>query len=247
MMRPTCAWTADLLRSRIERQLHDPSEFRAALLNVPPGERDAWVDRVFGLGGPLDDGPDLPRGCVPYLPCSVDTMLRMVEQARVRASDVFVDVGSGVGRAAAFVHLLTGAGAIGLEIQSGLVRAARDLTTRLVLSRVSCIEGDAFELTRFMTIGSVFFLYCPFSGDRLVNVLGNLELIARTRPIRVCCVDLPLPPCPWLSLEPPLSGDLAVYRSRSPVDGQWTRWGEMKQGAAGPPYGKHGHGARMNE
>jgi predicted RNA methylase len=137
----------------------------------------------------------------------------MVDQARVRSSDVFVDVGSGLGRAAACVHLLTGAAVIGIEVQSRLVRAARELATRLVLPRVSYIEGDAATLTRVIATGSVFFFYCPFSGDRLVNLLGDLEVIARARPIRVCCLDLPLPPCPWLTLESPPTGDLSIYRS----------------------------------
>jgi SAM-dependent methyltransferase len=207
--------SADWIRSRIQHQQHDPDAFRAALLNVAPADRDMWLDRVLGLPDLPDDGPDLPRGCVPYIPCSVDALSRMVEQARVRSSDVFVDVGSGLGRAAAFVHLLTGAGVIGIEVQSRLVSAARDLTTRLLLSRVSCIEGDAARLTRFIAIGSVFFFYCPFSGDRLAKVLRDLERIARTRRIRVCCLDLPLPPCPWLTLESPLEGDLAIYRSTS--------------------------------
>jgi SAM-dependent methyltransferase len=205
--------SADWIRSRIQHEQHDPEAFRAALLNVGPTERDAWLDRVLGLRDLPDDGPDLPRGCVPYFPCSVDALLRMVAEARVRSSDVFVDVGSGLGRAAAFVHLLTGAGVIGIEVQSGLVCAARDLTTRLLVSRVSFIKGDAVTLTGFIAIGSVFFFYCPFSGDRLVKVLGDLEVIARSRMIRVCCLDLPLPPCPWLTLESQLAGDLAIYRS----------------------------------
>src|SRR4029078_9775031 len=101
----------------LERGQHDPSMFRAALLRVPPTERDAWLDLVLRLGELPDDGPALPRDCVPYLPCPVDALLRIVDQAPVRASDVFVDVGSGLGRAAALVHLLTGAATIGLEIQ----------------------------------------------------------------------------------------------------------------------------------
>ena len=206
------------IRSRIERAQHDPADFREALLSVPPCERDAWLDLVLGLHDVPDDGPDLPRGCVPYFPCSVDALLRVVEQSCVGPSDVFVDVGSGLGRAAAFVHLLTGAGVIGIEIQSGLVRAARDLATRVVVPRVACVEGDAARVTGFMMIGSVFFLYCPFSGNRLVRVLADLERIACTRTIRVCCLDLPLPPCPWLTLEPRLSEDLAIYRSTLLVD-----------------------------
>lgn len=195
------------------KELRTPALFKAALLDVPPKDRDVWVDGVFGLRDIPDDGPDLPRGCTPYLPCSVDALLRMVEQAPVQASDVFVDIGSGVGRAAALVHLLTGAAAIGLEIQSALAAEARHLARRLRLSRVSTVHGDATELARFAPNGTVFFLYAPFSGARLAEVLASLEPIARTRMIRVCCVDVPLPPCPWLTRAPQAAADLAIYRS----------------------------------
>ena len=180
---------------------------------MPRADRDAWLDAVLGLGEIPADGPELPRDCVPYLPCSVDALLRMVDQVPVRDSDVVVDVGAGVGRAAALVHLLTGAAVIALEIQTELVLAARELATSLRVSRIACVEGDATSLTGFIMIGSVFFLYCPFSGERLTKVLADLEQIAQTREIRVCCVDLPLPSCPWLTLEPPIYNDLAIYRS----------------------------------
>ncbi len=196
----------------------EPPLFRAALLRVPPSEREAWVDSLFGLGELAEDGADLPGGCVPYLPCSVDTLLRVVERAPVKPSDVFIDVGSGVGRAAALVHLLTGATVVGLEIQAALVLAARDLVRRLRMARVSFVEGDAAKLTHVLDVGTVFFLYCPFSGERLTQVLAALEGVARTRALCVCAVDVPLPVCPWLVLSevvPP--GDLTLYRSRSPL------------------------------
>jgi SAM-dependent methyltransferase len=205
--------SAARIRARLGRGEHDRVAFRAALLDVAPADRDTWIDLVLGLGEVLGDGPELPPGCVPYLPCPVDALLRLVEQAEVVPTDVFVDIGSGAGRATALVHLLTGARAIGIEIQPELARAARELATRLAMPRVSCVEGDAASLAGTMTIATVFFFYCPFSGERLARVLSDLERIARTRTIRVGCVDLPLPPCNWLVREPPLSGDLAVYRS----------------------------------
>src|SRR5689334_6805613 len=104
------------MRAGVTRGRVSPAEFRAALAGVPREERDPWLDEVFGLGELPDDGPDLPPGCVPYLPCAVDTVLRMIEHADVRAEDVFVDVGAGLGRAAALIHVATGAAAIGLEI-----------------------------------------------------------------------------------------------------------------------------------
>jgi hypothetical protein len=216
--------SAENARRSIERGLHEPSLFRAALLEVPAGERDAWADLVLGLDDLPADGPGLPEGGVPYLPCSVEVLLRMVDEAPVRSSDVFVDVGAGPGRAMTLVHLLTGAGAIGLEIQPELVRTAEALSARLGLSRVRCIEGDAADVAAFMVVGSVFFLNCPFSGPRLAKVLDHLEPIARTRPLRVCCVYLPLPPRPWLTREPGPGGELEIHRSTPgllgiPVDG----------------------------
>jgi predicted RNA methylase len=152
---------------------------------------------------------------VPYLPCPVEVLMRMVEHARIDASDVVVDVGAGPGRAAAVLHLMTGAAVIGLEIQPALVEASRALAARLDVDRLAAIEGDASELAGRMS-GTVFFLYCPFSGDRLTRLLADLEAIARTREIRVCCVDLPLPGVPWLELASAPSEALTVYRSLTP-------------------------------
>src|SRR4051812_23604013 len=154
-------------RSQLEAGPHDPSAFRAVLEDVPPADRDAWLDEVLGLGEIPDDGPELPNGCVPYLPCPVDALVQMVDQAPIRATDVVVDVGAGLGRAAALVHLLTGATVIGIEIQPALVHSARDLAARLPLSRIACLEGDAVPLTGFITIRSIFFLYCPLRGPPL--------------------------------------------------------------------------------
>jgi SAM-dependent methyltransferase len=188
-----------------------PAAFRAELLAVPEADHDAWIDRLFGIEELPQDGPDLPRGCVPYLPCSVETLLRMIDVAQIDSSDVFVDLGSGIGRVTALTHLLTGADAIGIEVQSALVRKSRELITRSNTPRVSVVEGDAAALIRHIDSGSVFFLYCPFSGERLDQVMDALEDIARTRVVRVCCVDLRLPPRPWLALVS-MSDNLAVYR-----------------------------------
>jgi SAM-dependent methyltransferase len=205
--------SAERARRLIERGRHDPSEFRESLLRVAPDARDAWVDAVLGLGELPDDGPDLPRECVPYLPCPVDALLRMVDEADIGATDVFVDLGSGIGRATALVHLLTGAATVGIEIQPQLALAAREVTARLPLPGQTTVEGDATALAADFPLATVFFLYCPFGGDRLARALAAIEVVARARPLRVCCVDLPLPVRPWLSLDPPRRGDLAVYRT----------------------------------
>lgn len=190
-----------------------PQAFRAALTSVPDAERDGWVDRAFGLDELPPDSDELPRGCVPYLPCSVNTLLRMVELAEVQPDDVVVDIGSGVGRATALIHLVTGASAIGIEIQSALVRSARELAQRVNTPQVSTVHGDAAQLTRYIASGDVFFLYCPFGMDRANQFLDDIEWMAKARAARVCAVNMALPARSWLT-PVSTSHDLAVYRSR---------------------------------
>jgi len=185
-------------------------------LSVPWIQREEWVNNVLGLGAVAEDGPELPAGCTPYLPCPVDVLLRAVEEARIEVSDTFVDVGSGVGRALALVHLLSGATAVGIEIQPALVQAAAELSVRLPHARIATVAGDAGRSAGALAQGTVFFLYCPFGGERLVKVLADLEQLALARPIRVCCVNLPLPSCSWLRLEGSCEGDLSLYRSVLP-------------------------------
>jgi hypothetical protein len=204
-------------RAQLVRAEVDPREFRRALLAVAADQRDAWLDLVLGIEELPDDGVELPSGCVPYLPSSVDVLLRMVEAAAVDERDVFVDVGAGLGRAMFLTHLLTRATVLGLEVQPHLVQGARALAAGLQLSHCSLRVGDASSLGGALEGGSVFFLYCPFSGKRLETLLDALESVASRREIRICTVDLPLPPRSWLTrLELPW-GDLAVYRSHTPA------------------------------
>jgi len=212
-MRQTAQDSAIALRGSLVRNGPAPETFRAALAGIGAEDRDAWLDLLLGIDELPEDDPLLPRGCVPYLPCPVATVLEAVQQASVTSDDVFVDIGAGLGRVVALTHLLTGAGCIGLELQPGLVRAARGRAASLNLSRVRFVEGDAVELLRSITGGTVFFLYCPFGQDRLERVLDDLEHTARTRPIRICCVGIPPLERPWLAPVPCTSVDLAVYRS----------------------------------
>lgn len=204
---------AEQLRGLLERGPVAPAALRSALLSVPASERDVWLDVAFGLEEVSADGPQLPAGCTPYLPCSVDAVLRAVEHARLCASDVFVDIGSGVGRAALLAQLLTGASAMGIEIQPQLAAASRALARRLNVAHFTALVGDAAQLIDSVAEGTVFFLYCPFGGERLERLLDGLGSIAQARPIRVCGVQLPPLERPWLTPLPLPEGELAVYRS----------------------------------
>ena len=205
--------SARTLRRQLAQGPVDASLVRAALADVPACEWDAWVDVLWDGAEVPDDGPHLPRGGVPYLPCPVATVLEALHHAEVADDDVFVDVGAGLGRVLALAHLVTGAGGIGVEIQPHLVAAARGRAAWLGLSRVSVLEGDAAELVPFVTVGTVFFMYSPFGGDRLARVLAQIEAHAAVRPLRLCCVHMPELELPWLTRSATPSPELAIYRS----------------------------------
>lgn len=188
----------------------NPAAFRKALLEVPFLDRDAWVDSRLGIGELPDDMPGLPRESVPYLPCGVEEILAMVDEAPVTASSEFVDLGSGLGRVAMLVHLLTGARTHGIELQAHLVQQARTLSAGL--SGVTFAVGDATEVE---LDGSVFFLYAPFSGDMLHRALARLHEVAQKRPIVIGAVGFEFQNVSWLQSRTTSVPTLTVYVSVS--------------------------------
>lgn len=209
-----------LLASQARREIQSGAlrgaPLRERLLSVPARERDVWVDELLSLEQPPPDTAELPRGAVPYLPCGVEEILTMVRELPLRASDVLVDLGSGLGKVVLLAHLLTGARALGVEIQAPLVRSARERCTWLKLDAVSFVHANAIDVE---LDASVFFLYAPCNGQLLQAVLGRLEHVARRRAIAVCAVGLKLNELSWLSPRLVPRGPVAIYDSYMPRSG----------------------------
>jgi SAM-dependent methyltransferase len=178
-----------------------------ALLALPFAERDLWVDELLSVPGIPADLPNLPSGTVPYLPCEVDAIVRAVREAPVKASDVFVDLGAGVGRPALLAHLLTGARAVGVELQPHLVDHARRSASGL---DVSFVQGDA---SIQIPDGTIYFIYASFNGAALTRVLERMRQIAARHPIVVCAVDFEVDE-EWLVPRPTQARDLVLYDSQ---------------------------------
>lgn len=176
---------------------------------IPPGDRDRWVDERLGFGE-LPDDVALPPGSVPYLPSGVEEILAMVREAPLGPADELVDLGSGLGRVVILAHLLSGARALGVEIQEPLVQSARMRARELGLEAVSFVHANAADLA---LDGSVFYLYSPFNGETLARVTRRLEAVARRRPIVVCAVGLEFRE-PWLSARKSSTALLTLYDSR---------------------------------
>lgn len=92
--------------------------------------------------------------------------------AQLTTTDVFYDIGSGLGEVAIVVNLLTGARAKGIEIEPGYCAYASAIAADLNVD-VQFINDDA--RTADIADATVFFLYRPFRGRMLEEVLARLR------------------------------------------------------------------------
>jgi len=145
---------------------------------------DDLVSGVLAIQEPAVTALPPRPGMVFYQPTPVRHILRMIRGSRLAADDVLVDLGSGLGHVPLLASVLTGARSIGIEIEPGYVSAARACVRSLRLRRVSFVQSDARIAD--LSAGSVFFLYTPFMGAILKNVLQRLRRESLSRPIRVC-------------------------------------------------------------
>jgi len=100
------------------------------------------------------------------------------------AADVLVDLGSGLGHVALLTSMLTGVQGLGIEVEAAYVASAQECAQSLNLNRVRFIHEDARAAD--LSSGTVFYLYSPFTGSILADVLERLRKESTRRPIRIC-------------------------------------------------------------
>ncbi|WP_164016969.1 methyltransferase domain-containing protein [Pyxidicoccus trucidator] len=189
------AMEPEALRAAVRRgSLRGPA-LAALLESLPVFERDAWVERLLGIDTvPLT--PHTRHGeLIGHHASGVGALLQLLRDVPVRATDVFVDLGSGLGKATLLTHLLTGATVVGLEHEPALVDAARQRATDLGLTGVTYVLGDA---RASVPEGTVYYLYLPFTGAALEAAMARLEAASRGREVVVCTLGLDLARWPWL-------------------------------------------------
>jgi SAM-dependent methyltransferase len=120
-----------------------------------------------------------------YQPTPVRHILHLIKASALSKNDVFVDLGSGLGHVALLTSMLTGARVFGIEVEAAYVARAQECAQSLRLSRVRFIREDA--RTADLCRGTVFYLYSPFTGSILAEVLDRLRMES-TRPIKICAL-----------------------------------------------------------
>jgi SAM-dependent methyltransferase len=168
-------------------------------VHAGPDQLDVLLDGVLGLTPPAGPRQPMPPEMNPYEPTPARAVLDLVDQVAWDAQDVFYDLGSGLGRVVILVHLLTGLGTKGVEIDPALCEQARHAAQRLKLGGIEFIQRDVREVDYLQ--GTVFFLFTPFKGSLWRAVLDRLRQQGKRRRLTLCTYG----PCtfevarePWL-------------------------------------------------
>jgi SAM-dependent methyltransferases related to tRNA (uracil-5-)-methyltransferase len=177
--------------------------------------RDELVAGVLPFGEPGIVAALAPE-MVFYQPTPARHVFDLLDRLALDADDVLVDLGSGLGHVPLLTAICTPARGIGIEIEPAYVASAHVCAQSLQLANAHFVQGDA--RTTDFTTGSVFYLYTPFTGSVLRNVLDALRREAARRAFRVSsfgpCTDV-LAAEPWLAGNDALVvGRVAIFRTR---------------------------------
>jgi len=201
------------------RWVHAPPETEEAVAQADGmgyDYLDELISEVFQFEDPLTGHARRESEIVPYQPTPARHIFSLIGLTALTASDILVDLGSGLGHVPLLVSICTQARSIGIELEANYVQRAQQCAQSLNLKNVTFLHQDARDAD--LSTGTVFYLYTPFTGSVLRSVLDRLRREATTRQIRICTYG----PCtpvvanePWLeTAEAPAPHQIALFNSR---------------------------------
>ncbi|HEY9000389.1 MAG TPA: class I SAM-dependent methyltransferase [Mucilaginibacter sp.] len=144
---------------------------------------DIFINRLLSIGDMPEQSRSLEPEMVFYQKTPARIAFDLVKEAGLTKGDVFFDIGSGLGQVAMLVNLLTGTQTVGVEFDPAFCKYSKECAAVLGLQDVSFINADARSAD--YSGGTVFFMYTPFRGKILQNVLGILRKESLKREIRI--------------------------------------------------------------
>ena len=141
------------------------TELKTRLLNP----HEEYWDRKLGVRGDLND----PARSNYYMPTSYADLLKVFRRAHLGSNDVFVDLGSGMGRAVFLASYLGVRKSIGLELVASLHEAAEANRRRGNWPNVEFHLGDARE-TIFPEV-TLLWMFNPFGPAIMEEMLAMLR------------------------------------------------------------------------
>jgi hypothetical protein len=178
---------------------------------------DELISGVLQFEEPSAEVVQLESEMVFYQPTPARHIFDLIGRTALTERDFLIDLGSGLGHVTLMASICTSANCTGIELEPSYVDCARGSARSLNLNNARFIHGDARAAD--LSDGTMFYLYTPFIGSILGDVLNSLRQEAASREIRICTFG----PCTrivaeeqWLSAIGSLETDrIALFRSRA--------------------------------
>ena len=177
---------------------------------------DELLTGVFRFQPPSSQLVQLESEMIAYQPTPARHIFDFLRRTALIEHDTLIDLGAGLGHVTLLASICSRASCTGIELEPSYIECARNCARSLNLNNAHFINSDVrvADLSR----GTIFYLYTPFTGALLREVLNALRREALIRQIRICTFG----PCtplvaeePWLSVIGPVETDqLAIFRSR---------------------------------
>jgi tetrahydromethanopterin S-methyltransferase subunit G len=142
---------------------------------------DILINRLLCTGTIPEAKKDLEPEMVFYQKTPARIIFELSK--KISREDIFFDIGSGVGQVVILVNLISSAKAIGIEFEPAYCNYAKEVASGLDLVNVLFINENAKDID--YSKGSVFFLYTPFYGQMLKEVLTLLQKHSFKKMIRI--------------------------------------------------------------
>jgi len=188
---------------------------------------DVFVNELCFFQTMPEQTKELETEMVYYQKTPARIIFELADKCCFVKEDVFFDLGSGLGQATILVNLLTGTTAKGVEFEPAFCDYANDCAAKLNLSDVTFINTDARQAD--YSGGTIFFMFTPFSGEIMQEVLTILRKESLLRKIKIitygpCTAQVALQT--WLDFVTPQDDNiykLAIFTSNNfgTVNGQY--------------------------
>ena len=175
--------TGAALKGRIDEYVGRDSRGSRHQDEIGYDSLDVFINGLLLINPVPTQTKDREPEMVYYQQTPARIILELVEKTHLTSKDVFYDLGSGLGQVPILVNLLSGVTAKGIEFEPAYCEYAKGCAADLNLSRVDFVNVDAREAD--YSDGTAFFMYTPFEGSLLQEVLEKLWAEARRRRIKL--------------------------------------------------------------
>jgi SAM-dependent methyltransferase len=144
---------------------------------------DLLINGLFPFEAMPEQTVNLEPEMVYFQKTPARIIFELVENGHLGKDDIFYDLGSGLGQVVMLVNLLAGIIAKGVEFEPAFCDHARNCASELNLSGVQFINADARQAD--YSDGTVFFMFTPFTGAIMQDVLERLKQESLDRKIKI--------------------------------------------------------------